>query len=180
MKELKFRALEGVFMKHKHEWVVYSTAVGDRVILVECNCGLRGVVEEPSKAEWGEAFYSPSKPYRWTGGNDRVCISNPCPKELVGGTKTSKMDALALCKEYKRYMDKEAFVAVSAPPEIMKILDKMYSIAQQHQRRKENGRPLNSVELTEGLIDKLDWNLSQEEFDLTVEYFNNSLRMWAR
>ena len=32
----------------------------------------------------------------------------------------------------------------------------------------------NAVELTQGLIDKLDWNMSQEEFDLTVEYFNNS------
>ena len=37
------------------------------------------------------------------------------------------------------------------------------------------GSGQNSAELTQGLIDKLDWNLSQEEFDLTVEYFNNSL-----
>ena len=49
-----------------HEWWVYSTAVGNGIILVECNfCGALGFISEYTDEEWSEAFYAPSDPYRW-------------------------------------------------------------------------------------------------------------------
>jgi hypothetical protein len=34
--------------------------------MLQCvECGLMGIVEDPSKQEWSEAFYAPSSPYRW-------------------------------------------------------------------------------------------------------------------
>ena len=49
-----------------HEWVVFSTVLEDRCLLLQCvECGAMGTVDDPSKDEWGEAFHAPSKPYRW-------------------------------------------------------------------------------------------------------------------
>lgn len=55
---------------HEHEWVVFSTALAEVSLLVRCVvCGARGMVDDPSEAEWSEAFHSPSKPYRWVDGS---------------------------------------------------------------------------------------------------------------
>jgi len=59
------------FENHTHEWIVYSTALSSRVIMVECVCGSKGIIENPSK-EWSSAYHAPSKPYRWQGGDNRV------------------------------------------------------------------------------------------------------------
>jgi hypothetical protein len=49
-----------------NDWWVYSTAVGDGVILVENRTTRqRGVVRDPTREEWGAAFHAPSNPYRW-------------------------------------------------------------------------------------------------------------------
>jgi hypothetical protein len=49
-----------------HEWVVYSTALNQGWLLLQCvECGLHGTIENPSKEEWEKAFFAPSKPYRW-------------------------------------------------------------------------------------------------------------------
>lgn len=57
----------------KHEWVVFSTAVADVYIMVQCcTCGSVGVIKESTMEEWGEAFYAPSRPYRWRGRDERV------------------------------------------------------------------------------------------------------------
>ena len=49
-----------------HEWVVFSTALQEVCLLVQCvQCGAIGTVASPSKAEWSEAFHAPSRPYRW-------------------------------------------------------------------------------------------------------------------
>jgi len=62
-------------METHREWVVYSTAIEDRVLMLECaNTGAFGIVRRPTKKEWAAAFYAPSHPYRWTGGDARVEI----------------------------------------------------------------------------------------------------------
>ena len=49
-----------------HEWVVFSTALNEICLLVQCvQCGAVRTVDSPSKAEWSEAFHAPSRPYRW-------------------------------------------------------------------------------------------------------------------
>lgn len=72
-------------MKHEHEWVVFSTAIGDHCLMVQCvECGAVGSVADPSMDEWGDAFHAPSRPYRWTedarvGGRHEP----PCPLYVV-------------------------------------------------------------------------------------------------
>ena len=49
------------------DWWVFSTALEDVVLMLECrNTGAYGIVRNPTRKEWREAFYAPSKPYRWT------------------------------------------------------------------------------------------------------------------
>jgi hypothetical protein len=49
-----------------HEWVVFSTALDEGCLLLQCvNCGLHATVDDPSKKEWSKAFHAPSNPYRW-------------------------------------------------------------------------------------------------------------------
>lgn len=60
---------------HKHEWIVYSTAVGYGVIMVKCDCGRTGSIHNPSIDEWKAAYYAPSNPYLWTGDNSRIHIN---------------------------------------------------------------------------------------------------------
>ena len=51
---------------HMHEWVLFSTALAEGWLMVQCvQCGLHGTVNDPTKEEWSAAFYAPSKPYRW-------------------------------------------------------------------------------------------------------------------
>ncbi|MCD0459568.1 hypothetical protein [Roseiconus lacunae] len=50
-----------------HEWVVFSTAIDDGCLMVQCvNCGAHGSVDDPSPEEWSEAFHAPTHPYLWT------------------------------------------------------------------------------------------------------------------
>jgi hypothetical protein len=56
--------------EHAHEWVVFSTALADRWLMLQCvGCGLHAVVENPSEEEWKKAFHAPSRPYRWHDEN---------------------------------------------------------------------------------------------------------------
>lgn len=67
----------------KREWVVFSSALGDHVLMLECNkTGAFGIVRHPTKKEWSKAFYAPKKPYRWLGGDHRVELQ----KEGTGKT----------------------------------------------------------------------------------------------
>jgi len=50
----------------QHEWVVFSTALEEGWLMVQCvGCGLHGTVEDPSEEEWSEAYHAPERPYRW-------------------------------------------------------------------------------------------------------------------
>jgi hypothetical protein len=79
-----------------HEWVVYSTALNEVWLMLQCvECGLLGTVEDPSPEEWSEAFHAPSSPYRWRDelrvvekGYARYCVIRfidgpacPCPSQ---------------------------------------------------------------------------------------------------
>jgi len=58
--------------EHQHRWDVVSTAVVPVQIIVECACGAQGVIANPSLEEWNRAYYGPSIPYEWDGGDERV------------------------------------------------------------------------------------------------------------
>src|SRR5579884_2769794 len=50
----------------EHEWVVFSTALQEVCLLVQCaECTALGIVPDPSRDEWAKAFYAPQRPYRW-------------------------------------------------------------------------------------------------------------------
>src|SRR5262245_19854259 len=49
-----------------HEWAVFSTALGEGWLMLQCvNCGHHATIEDPSHEEWSEAYHAPSRPYRW-------------------------------------------------------------------------------------------------------------------
>jgi len=49
-----------------HEWVVFSTALQEHWLMLQCvACGQHGVVEDPTRKEWCRAFSAPARPYRW-------------------------------------------------------------------------------------------------------------------
>ena len=57
-----------------HEWIVFSTCIGTIELMCSCRiCGAFGVVQKPTKEEWGAAFNAPNNPYLWKD-NDRVVI----------------------------------------------------------------------------------------------------------
>jgi len=60
--------------KHKHFWIVFSTAIEDHVLMVFCECGDYGIVRNPTREEWSLAFIAPSEPYPWVEGDERVEI----------------------------------------------------------------------------------------------------------
>jgi hypothetical protein len=60
----------------QHEWVVFSTALADGWLMLQCiECGKHGTVEDPTKEEWSDAFSAPSRPYRWRD-DTRVTIKD--------------------------------------------------------------------------------------------------------
>lgn len=61
------------------EWWVFSTCIGTRELMVQCRLtGSFGVVPNPSRLEWGDAFTAPSRPYRWLD-DSRVVIKREGP-----------------------------------------------------------------------------------------------------
>lgn len=68
-------------LNHEHEWVVYSTAIGDCCLMLQCvECGAMATVDDPTKEEWSRAFHAPSRPYLWTEeGRVHVRHEPPCP-----------------------------------------------------------------------------------------------------
>lgn len=50
----------------KHEWVVFSTALNEGWLMLQCiECGVHATVDDPTVEEWSKAFHAPSTPYRW-------------------------------------------------------------------------------------------------------------------
>ena len=60
---------------YEHKWIVFSTALVNSCLMLICeHCNINGTINNPTKKEWEEAFYAPSKSYEWKGGNNRVTI----------------------------------------------------------------------------------------------------------
>ena len=54
-------------MTCQHSWVVFSTALEEGWLMVQCTkCGLHGTVDDPTMEEWSRAYHAPSAPYPWT------------------------------------------------------------------------------------------------------------------
>lgn len=70
-------------MKHKHTWTVYSTAVGEGCLMLECKCGAFGTIDIPTLEEWQAAFHAPSNPYLWDGGDERVHVRKGPPNKRL-------------------------------------------------------------------------------------------------
>jgi hypothetical protein len=50
----------------RREWWVFSTAIANGVLMLECALtGAFGIVRDPTAEEWGAGYSAPSKPYRW-------------------------------------------------------------------------------------------------------------------
>lgn len=66
---------------HAHSWVVFSTALSEVWLMVQCcDCGLHGAVIDPSAEEWSDAFTAPSNPYLWDD-ETRVVAHPEIPRE---------------------------------------------------------------------------------------------------
>jgi hypothetical protein len=72
-------------MKHVHEWVVYSTAILGRCLLLQClECGALATIDDPTTREWARAFHAPSRPYRWADeARVHVRCEPPCPLFVI-------------------------------------------------------------------------------------------------
>ena len=72
---MKAKAVTKATPTCNHSWMVFSTAVATGQIMVECElCEATGTVDAHTRAEWQAAFYAPSNPYRWDGGDDRITV----------------------------------------------------------------------------------------------------------
>ena len=68
-------------LEEEHEWVVFSTALGEGWLMLQCiGCGLHGTVDDPSREEWSQASHAPSQPYRWFE-ETRVTIHDEKPAD---------------------------------------------------------------------------------------------------
>lgn len=66
--------------REKYDWWVYSTALGNGWLMLECRAtGATGTVRDPSAKEWSDAFTAPSDPYRWT---DDTRVVRDAPSKL--------------------------------------------------------------------------------------------------
>lgn len=112
----------GDWKDHAHEWVVFSTALANGCLMLQCAvCGLHGTVEDPSKQEWSEAFTAPSRPYRWRdearvvvkghlSGDKRYVV----PAEAVPRCECYSQRAVLEPVEYERFP-----VEVMNPPVLL-------------------------------------------------------------
>jgi hypothetical protein len=76
-----------------HEWVVFSTAIQDVCLMLQCViCGAHGSVDDPTAEEWSEAYHAPSHPYLWTA-NDRVNVQSVLPPDIWYVRKAPDMQA---------------------------------------------------------------------------------------
>lgn len=68
---------------HGHEWVVYSTALQERWLMLQCaECGAMGTIDAPTTEEWSAAFHAPSRPYRWHDGTKVTVRGHAAPRVI--------------------------------------------------------------------------------------------------
>lgn len=63
----------------RHEWVVFSTALAQGWLMLECpHCLAHASVDDPTQEEWETAFHAPSEPYIWNDAK-RVTVRGEYP-----------------------------------------------------------------------------------------------------
>jgi hypothetical protein len=91
-----------------HHWVVYSTALMDSCLMLQCvDCGMMGTVNDSTKEEWSEAYHAPARPYRWDDWA-RVTVRGKGPPHVIRATEATRCECHALCGQlevgdYERY-----------------------------------------------------------------------------
>lgn len=93
---------------HDHTWVVFSTAVADGWLMLQCvDCGFHGVVKDPTKKEWSKAFRAPSRPYIWSDESRVVCQPQVAREKqyVVRTDNTSKCE----CYEQRGLLEPRGF-----------------------------------------------------------------------
>ena len=122
----------------QHEWVVFSTALEDRCLMVQCvECGSHGAVQKPTKKEWSKAHHAPSQPYRWpedgrvdVRGRSQLYVVRktnskecPCPlrhrprdyervpAEITGRTRPLAIEEIGTSKSLRSSLKRRTFAA---------------------------------------------------------------------
>jgi hypothetical protein len=95
---------------HGHEWVVYSTALREGWLMLQCvECGAMGTIDDPSPEEWSDAFHAPSRPYAWRD-NTRVTDRSVASPRVIRAVHGPRCDcpserSLPENKGYERVPD---------------------------------------------------------------------------
>ena len=89
---------------HDHEWVVFSTALSEGSLMLQCvQCGAMGTVDQPTKEEWNDAFHASTCPHRWRDAT-RVTIRHATFPEFYVVPKQPGPDCeCAECREISDY-----------------------------------------------------------------------------
>jgi hypothetical protein len=81
---MKKKGCHRMSKQHEHEWVVFSTAVKQCWLMLQCViCGSEGTVDDPTIEEWRRAYYAPSMPYRWVDASRVTIRGSDCPTFFV-------------------------------------------------------------------------------------------------
>ncbi len=77
---------------HGHEWVVYSTALMQGWLMLQCvECWAMGTIDTPTREEWSAAYYAPSRPYRWEDGT-RVTLRGQAAPRVIRAVDGPRCD----------------------------------------------------------------------------------------
>ncbi len=77
----------------EHEWVVFSTDLTNVFLMLECvECGASATVNDPTQAEWAQAFHASSRPYRWDDRRRVVIRGRGIHRHVVRNKPSSDFD----------------------------------------------------------------------------------------
>jgi hypothetical protein len=72
---------DGADTQHVHEWFVFSTALKEVALMLECAlCGAFGTVDDPTRDEWAQAADASEHPYRWRDESRVTVRGGPQPQ----------------------------------------------------------------------------------------------------
>ena len=78
---------EEAVKRHQHEWVVFSSALQEHWLMLQCvECGVMGTVEDPSAYEWKRAGKASMRPFRWSD-DKRVVVRETASLYIVRSGK---------------------------------------------------------------------------------------------
>jgi site-specific DNA recombinase len=103
--------------KCKHNWVVFSPAVGLGALMLECTgCHAFGIVSDPIQEEWQEAAQSPSRRYPWLDCSRVTILKGSKRAVLFGRVSTKKQgDNFSLPSQFaamRQYAERNGFAVM--------------------------------------------------------------------